>query len=402
MFSPLSLELTKSFNKLKLKEYGIYFTPKPIINRTMEEAANAIGENNITEILEPSCGSCEFVTSLKISFPEATIDCVEYNDKIYEKITPLQTDKIHIHHSDFLTWNNGNKKYNLIIGNPPYFVMKKSDVKKKYHPYFEGRPNIYIIFLLKCLEMLEINGVLSFVIPQNFLNCLYYLKTREFITKTFQIWSIVLCDGGDFMDTQQSTIILTVKKISGTEKDIKKLNNPFVFKLDGNITFNTRERVARLKELFSEATTLSELGVNVSVGNVVWNQCKDILTNDPTDTLLVYSSNIVDGEFVEQTFKNEEKKNYIKKKGITQPMMVINRGYGKGKYKMEYCVLNLGRTYLIENHLICLTSAEGEEDIFDEIVESLEDPRTEEFIDLYFGNNAINCSELHRCFPIYI
>ena len=34
-------------------------------------------------------------------------------------------------------------KFDLIIGNPPYFVMKKTDVDESYHNYFDGRPNIF-------------------------------------------------------------------------------------------------------------------------------------------------------------------------------------------------------------------------------------------------------------------
>ena len=171
------------------------------------------------------------------------------------------------------------------------------------------------------------------------------------------------------------------------------------------VIFNTPERIVRLKRLYENSVTLSEMGVNVSVGTVVWNQCKDILSNDSSDTLLIYSSNIVNGELVSQTYKNSEKKNYIKKEGFTTPIMVINRGYGKGKYSMDYCVLNLDRPYLIENHLICLT-IEGNLEIvlgiYESIENSLRDPRTIEFIELYFGNNAINCNELKNCLPIYL
>jgi len=177
---------------------------------------------------------------------------------------------------------------------------------------------------------------------------------------------------------------------------------------------------------------LNDLGLNVSVGSVVWNECdgnqekkkketsgkggnsnrktplkkeKFELSDDPSDTLLIYSSNIVDGKLVEQKFKNGEKKCFIKKEGITGPMMVINRGYGKGVYKMNYSIIDIDRPYLIENHLICLTVGEECEnpmELYRLVERSLNDPRTSEFIELYFGNNAINCTELKNCFPIYL
>ena len=44
-------------------------------------------------------------------------------------------------------YENG-ENYKLIVGNPPYFVMKKKDVDKKYYDYFDGRPNIFILFIM--------------------------------------------------------------------------------------------------------------------------------------------------------------------------------------------------------------------------------------------------------------
>jgi tRNA1(Val) A37 N6-methylase TrmN6 len=437
MFSPLSIEITKGFDKNTLKEYGIYFTPKPILDVCLNMAREAAEEYGIpiTEILEPSCGSCEFVLAAASMFPDSHIDCVEYNTEIYRKIANLNTQQIEIYNADYLNWNNGSgKKYNLIVGNPPYFVVKKEDIAESYQAYLQGRPNIYIIFLLRAIEMLSENGVLSFVIPTNFLNCTYYLRTREYISTNFVIKSIVLCDEGGFLDTEQQTIILTVVKTPMESQQILEKNEKFILRLPNGVTiFNTPERISKMNELYRDSITLNDLGLNVSVGSVVWNECegnqekkkketasgkggnsnrktplkkeKFELSDDPNDTLLIYSSNIVDGKFVEQKFKNGEKKCFIKKEGITGPMMVINRGYGKGIYKMNYSIIDIDRPYLIENHLICLTVGEECEnpmELYRLVERSLNDPRTSEFIELYFGNNAINCTELKNCFPIYL
>ena len=46
----------------------------------------------------------------------------------------------------------------------------------------------------------------------------------------------------------------------------------------------------------------------VKVGNVVWNQVKDNLSDDNTKTRLVYSSDIVENELSIKKYKNPEKK----------------------------------------------------------------------------------------------
>ena len=67
------------------------------------------------------------------------------------------------------------------------------------------------------------------------------------------------------------------------------------------------------------------------MGNTVWNQCKDILTDNDTYTRLIYSGDIKGNKLDITEYKNEKKKNYIKSEGIKNPIIVVNRGYGIGK-----------------------------------------------------------------------
>jgi hypothetical protein len=39
--------------------------------------------------------------------------------------------------------------------------------------------------------------------------------------------------------------------------------------------------------------------------------------------------------------------------------------------------------------------------MYEKVIKSLNDKRTQEFIKLYFGNNAINTTELNYILPIY-
>ena len=149
------------------------------------------------------------------------------------------------------------------------------------------------------------------------------------------------------------------------------------------------------------------MGFNVRVGKVVWNQVKDKLTNDETKTRLIYNSDIVDNKLTIKQYKNEAKKNFISKEGKTHPLLVVNRGYGKGKYKFSYCLINMEKEYLIENHLICIESKEDMTknmllEKYRIIIDSLENEKTNQFVELYFGNNAINTTELNYMLPIFI
>ena len=90
----------------------------------------------ITTILEPSCGSCEYILKLNNTYPDINITGIELNKTIFESITQYNSDTIQLLNNDYLI-HQFNSKFDLIIGNPPYFVMKKTDVDKSYYNYFD-------------------------------------------------------------------------------------------------------------------------------------------------------------------------------------------------------------------------------------------------------------------------
>ena len=218
-----------------------------------------------------------------------------------------------------------NNKFDLIIGNPPYFVMSKTDVDKLYCNYFDGRPNIFILFIIKSLKLLNKKGILSFVLPKNFLNCLYYDKTRKHILENYTILDIIECHD-NYIETKQDTIIVILQN----EKPTNNLS--YSITISEYTIFGTQNNINSMKNLYNNSKTLFDLSFNVNVGNVVWNQCKKDLTDDNTKTHLIYSSDITNNKLSIKNYSNKEKKNYINKKGNSNPLLVINRGYGVGSF----------------------------------------------------------------------
>jgi hypothetical protein len=87
-------------------------------------------------------------------------------------------------------------------------------------------------------------------------------------------------------------------------------------------------------------------------------------------------------------------------------MLVLNRGYGTGTYNFEYCLLNVDFNYLIENHLMCVHYEKDHRpqqliELYQKIIRSFENPKTQDFVKHYFGNSAINSTELNTILPIY-
>ena len=397
-YSNLSINLTKNIDSNEKKKYGIYFTPPKTIIKNLKILEPYMA--NVKNVLEPSCGSCEYILMLDKKY-DLNIVGIEYNKVIYDGIKHIQNNShnIKLYNQNYLNYLT-EEKYDLIIGNPPYFVMSKEDVDTNYYSYFDGRPNIFILFIIKSIQLLNDEGILSFVLPKNFLNCLYYDKTRKYIFENLKIMDIIQCND-NYLETSQETIIMIIQKNNNVVN-----NYTFCLNKSKYTIFGLPESITNINELYKGSTTLAQLGFKVNVGNIVWNQCKDELVNDITKTLLIYSSDIKNNKLNIQTYKNKSKNNYINREGETTPLLVVNRGYGVGKYNFTYCLIDMEQEYCIENHLICVRYTNNITNdnlklLYEKIIISFEKKQTKEFIKLYFGNNAINTTELCEILPIY-
>ena len=65
------------------------------------------------EVLEPSCGSCEFVLELYKQYPDIKTTAVELNKTIFNSITHLSNNNIDILNCDYLNYQT-DKKFDLI------------------------------------------------------------------------------------------------------------------------------------------------------------------------------------------------------------------------------------------------------------------------------------------------
>lgn len=404
-FSKLSIDLTKKLSKDIKKDNGIFFTPFDIIRISIEELKK-LHLSSIKTILEPSCGSCQFIISIDEDnyFKDISFTGIENNKIIYDNINKeikLKNNSINFINQSYLDFDvNNTNKYDLIIGNPPYYVITDSDKKKKLDKtYYDGRPNIFILFIIHSLKKLNENGILLFILPKNFLNCLYYNKLRKHIYDNYAIINIIDCSKFNYIDTEQETIIFIIQNIN-------RNNDDYSIFINNNTIFNTPNNIIKIKKFYKNSVSLNELNFEVKVGSVVWNQNKSLLTDDDSKTRLIYSSDIKNNSLILNKYNNDDKKNYIDKKGNNELLLVVNRGYGKGNYKFNYCIIDVPFDYLIENHLIVIKykneiNKDDLMELYKKITKSFLNEKTNEFINIYFGNNAINTNELQYILPIF-
>jgi len=149
-----------------------------------------------------------------------------------------------------------NTKFDLIIGNPPYFSFRKLGLEKienqllydylkksnYWKCYFRSSADIYFYFIVKSLNHLERKGVLSFIIPSYWITNHFADKLREKILN-YKILEIidfqnqqVFYDGGKRINIS-STILSVINEVPSNSlfsvyklKKIRSLNLNDFFK----------------------------------------------------------------------------------------------------------------------------------------------------------------------------
>jgi len=208
------------------KNNGVYYTPQELSDFIAMHSLRFFLEKSDLAILEPSCGDGVFVESLNTCLNNEiqqnySIECVEIDKDALSTARARPRDKlkkvkfINTDFFDFLPTKR--KKYDLIIGNPPYVVRKRLSEKtidacKDVYAtaglsgkYFR---NLWGAFLLGSIKLLSEEGVLAYVLPAELLQVKFSEELRSFLTKTFERVEIVSFKEIIFENIEQDTILL--------------------------------------------------------------------------------------------------------------------------------------------------------------------------------------------------
>lgn len=389
-----SIDYLKNTDIKKRKKLGQYFTPKSI----RELLLSKLPKKDNADILDPACGSGEFLLSCEKYFKNPILYGFDIDKKLIN-ISSKLVKNASIKNFDFLNIDINKKKYDYIIGNPPYFELKlNEEIKKKYFDIIKGRVNIFSLFIKTGLDLLKDGGYLAYVVPPSMNNGAYFSKLREYIIKNSILEYLHIIDGADNFHLANQKVMLIILKKTNLKKSSK-----YIFKKNG-ITIFTEDKKF-LNKAYKNTVSLKDIGYTVKTGSIIWNEHKEKLTNDKNNsTLLIWASNINNGKIIIGYTKG--KPQYIKNISndliIKSRVVVVNRITGSSKdINIKAAIVN-EKEFVCENHVnvIYMSKNANQNYSLEDIFKALQDKTNIKVMRLISGNTQISKTELERLLPI--
>ena len=213
------------------RKYQAFYTKStPIVDYMV----NLLSLQASDKIFEPCGGDGVFVEAILNENEFAHIDICELNPKSVEILNDKFSDCLNVTIRECDTLLDSELSFNScfggiydkIIANPPYGAWQdyeKRTVLKKMYPELYAKES-YGLFLYRCIELLKEDGILSFIIPDTFLNLHMHKALRKHILTKTQIVELALFPSSFFPGVNfgyANLSIITLRKKSDYKQCLK-------------------------------------------------------------------------------------------------------------------------------------------------------------------------------------
>ena len=223
------------------RKYQAFYTKStPIVDYMVSK----LQLNSLDKILEPCGGDGVFIDCIIEHNEFAKIDICELNpfainilQKKYSNFQNINIRECDTLLDDELSFNsNFGGFYDKIIANPPYGAWqdyeKRIILKKMYSDLYAKES--YTLFLYRCIELLKDNGILSFIIPDTFLNLHMHKSIRKHILTKTKIKELALFPSSFFPGVNFGYANLSIITLQKSNNQIEIRNNSFEVKTNYN------------------------------------------------------------------------------------------------------------------------------------------------------------------------
>ncbi|AWK04560.1 restriction endonuclease [Flavobacterium crocinum] len=284
------MQLIKEASHDKLR--GGFYTPEPIAEFILKWAFNG---NKELDILEPSCGDGIFLKAIKKGkFQYNSVTAIELDEIEANKSKSINLLDAEIINTDFHNYCiNTTKKFDLVIGNPPYIRYQyfnkeqqgyAGDIFNKANLKYSKLTNAWVSFVVGSSLLLKNEGKIGFVLPAEILQVSFAKPLRNFLAHFYNKINIISFEKLVFPDIQQEVVLLLceknktnkhliehleIKDASALKKlDINKLKSPkkkIDFKSNKWTFYFLEQNEIDFLERLQESKLISKLGVFATV-----------------------------------------------------------------------------------------------------------------------------------------
>lgn len=386
-----------SMPKKERKKYGQFFTSEETA-RFMAGLYDIPDNKPKVSVLDAGAGSgilsCALIERLEKIESVQTIEltCYENDDNILglleENLHTCQVNsqkniQIHIITDNYITsqyldfnqmlgGNTEPKKYDFVIGNPPYMKIPKDAPEATAMPAVcYGAPNLYFIFAAMGLFNLDNDGEMVYIIPRSWTSGAYFKRFRQYFLTEGKLEHIHLFVSRnkvfDKEDVLQETIIIKVKKTHQTPEkvtitssqsnndfdNLTSLTVPYSLVVSGNDYYvylvTDEKEVSVLKRLQRFDKTLPDIGLKMKTGLTVDFRNREILRDDAEEGAipLFYSQHIKQGE-VQFPIQKEHEYVVTDQNGLMQDnrnYLFVKRFTAKEERRRLQCGVYLSKKY---------------------------------------------------------
>ncbi|MBR3210823.1 MAG: N-6 DNA methylase [Bacilli bacterium] len=204
---------------------GIFYTPFSVVKKMVESVD--VYEN--MKVLDPGCGSGNFLIQMFKKMKDNHFTTKEIIDSLYgydiddiailiAKINLYNLDdnidynELNIRCEDYLL-GDIQERFDVVIGNPPwgikYTKKEKEELAQKYDKLF-AKQDSFAQFIQRSFDLLNEDGVLSFVLPSSILNIAVHEDIRNYLLD-YNI-NYIKNMGREFTEVVTDVIIMKVTK----------------------------------------------------------------------------------------------------------------------------------------------------------------------------------------------
>jgi hypothetical protein len=217
------------------RKYQAFYTKStPIVDYMV----NKLSLKRDDKIFEPCGGDGVFIEAILDINEFAKIDVCELNSNSVTILKSKFSDcpNVTIRECDTLLDSELNFNscfggiYDKIIANPPYGAWQdyeKRVVLKKMYPELYAKES-YGLFLYRCIELLKDDGILSFIIPDTFLNLHMHKTLRHHILSKTQIVELALFPSSFFPGVNFGYANLSIITLKKKNNYTECLQNEFI------------------------------------------------------------------------------------------------------------------------------------------------------------------------------